>query len=202
MNVIQEKMFDFIYTMSLRDSILRNAYKFPKKELFNNNHAKNLLRNYLNKVLEGQPFCFNDIERAIETSFLNFLGNNNFTFGNSQKLVNMTFKYAYLFCYKNEKLKIYFTNCHCPMDNIMINIAIEELEKIDCRTLSIQDKQTLQKITFRGYKTKLRQAWSNITKENTNQYELFQQIINFLAKLKNVTPLEYDYLMWNQQEEF
>ena len=202
MNIIQDKMFNFIYTLSLRDALLRNAYKYPKKPLFNNIHARDILKNYVNDVLNGANYNFYEIEKEIENSFRNFLGNNTFTFGNSQKLVNMTFKYAYLFCYKNNQLTKCFSHCHCPMDNIMINVVIDEIKNLQNKTLTEKQKRILNSLTSKGYKTFLRKPWSQITQNNIDQYTLFQNIVKFLADMQNITPLQYDYLMWDKQEDY
>ena len=43
-------------------------------------------------------------------------------FGLSQKLVNMTFKYMYIFddYISDDNLKLDFSNCHCPLDSIIL----------------------------------------------------------------------------------
>ena len=49
----------------------------------------------------------------------------NFSFGNAQKLINMTIKHIYLHTYTIDSLgfpsiRERFRYCHCPMDSIML----------------------------------------------------------------------------------
>lgn len=57
-----------------------------------------------------------------------------FTFGNVQKLVNMTAKYMFLSAYENENKRVLFKHCHCPMDGIMIRAIRKKLPSIKCNT--------------------------------------------------------------------
>lgn len=109
---------------------------------------------YNDMLSRGKYYLTNELNNQIKDNFYNILKDNNYTFskklfketillfGNSekiynyknhtyvtrvgltQKLINMTFKYLYVF--QDEiKLNIDFSKCHCPIDSIIF----EELEK-------------------------------------------------------------------------
>ena len=46
-------------------------------------------------------------------------GGDGFTFGNAQKLVNMTAKYMFLRAYGDNGERSKFEGCDCPMDGVM-----------------------------------------------------------------------------------
>ncbi len=198
---INDQIFNFVYEVALRDATLRKAYTGSLDNLRDNKDAKNILRKYIDDIIQGRANknLFYSTEEKIEESFAEHLlgTNSQFTFGNIQKLINMTVKYMFIICYNDNKLKENFNLCHCPMDNVMINIAIDELEKINKDNLRTDDLENLKRFLKRGNKTFLRKSWSKIESNNIEQYNLYQQIISFLAKQQGVSPIEYDYLLWN-----
>lgn len=115
---------------------------------------------------------------------------NTFTFGNIQKMINMTVKILYCGYYFQEDLRECFRNCHCPMDGIMINIVREQYGEhgTDARLRNVHWSQV---------------RWSHLVFQNTNNlcsrsyYDDFQQMVRELAEREGLIPIEYDFVNWN-----
>ena len=182
------KIFDFVYEMAMRDATMRSAFSGDRKNIRQNLQAKNAVQKYIDDILTGKDYSFYETEAVVE----NALSQYGFSFGNCQKLINMTAKYFYIATYNNEAIKNNFVNCHCPMDSIMIRNAINSyLKKNETVFYGKKDvKKTLANV-----------SWSRLTRDSQGnipyQYEVFQRVIAILAKEKNMTSLEYDYLTWN-----
>ena len=159
--------------------------------------AKQLVKEYVDDIIAGKNPNFYAVEKAVETAFDQFIPGKNFTFGNCQKLINMTVKYFYIVTYSCLSIRSNFNNCHCPMDNVMIECVISELDKANVTLDDINNKNKLnivipqKKKISKGY---LRNSWSNITQQNHKQYDLFQAAVKYLAQQRGVSPIEYDYL--------
>lgn len=110
---------------------------------------------------------------------------NHFTFGNAQKLVNMTAKYMYLRSYGDSNERKLFKFCHCPMDGTMIRIV----------------KEKYPKASF-----KADYSWSTL--ENSGDkilgvYVEFQKYIQDMVqkerhnrKDEDIIPLDMDFIYW------
>lgn len=108
----------------------------------------------------------------------------------------MTMKYLYIMCYKNNYLRDRFSACHCPMDGIMTDKVINKLKE-----LKKNGDSSVQKYTQRGYIGFLKnKSWSKLEVSDKNIYEQFQKTVKFLADKENLSPLEYDYYLWNKKE--
>lgn len=153
--------------------------------MLNCKEAKKHVRKYIDDIITGKKTDFYTVETDVETAFGQFIPGKNFTFGNCQKLINMTVKYFYMVTYSDPTIRSHFNDCHCPMDNVMINMAITELKK---------SGETLA--NFNTTSANLRKSWSRIERNNHVQYDLFQAIVKYLAQQQGVNPIEYDYLMW------
>ena len=198
MGEINDASFDFVYELALRDATLRNAYNGDMDELRNNSTAKKEVKLYIEKLLgtEEPSDIFMETANSLGNAFRDSL-----TFGNIQKLINMTTKYFYISCYYDKTLRNKFIKCHCPMDSVMVDTVIHELEALKKESKDTFQQEKIKKFLKRGNKTLLRKPWSNMSfndAEEDQQYWLFQQIVCFLAEQKNILPIEYDYLMWNQ----
>ncbi len=90
-------------------------------------------------------------------------------YGLSQKLVNMTFKYLYVFD-DLIGMSIDYSNCDCPIDSIII------------------DKKLNQKGKF---------VWSKLKKEEYEelQKKIYEKV-NLEKEYKNLGRLLYDFLNW------
>lgn len=198
------EIFDFVYAIAMRDATQQKAYEligyktskgakklddYKKEELLQNSIAKNIISKYIDDIIAGNNPNFYDVEKDVEESFASFIKGKKylsfFTFGNCQKLINMTVKYFYIVTYPCPTIRSYFNNCHCPMDNVMIKTVKRELKN---------NKKPLK--DFNITSAELSKSWSRIVQGNTSQYDTFQDIVKYLAKQQGVNPIEYDYLMW------
>ena len=205
-DVVREKIFDFAYQMAMRDATLQKAYYDEekindKKHLLDCKKAKRIVKEYIDCILTGNntPDFFIK-EKEVEDAFSEDLGNDypDFTFGNTQKLINMTAKYMFISCYNEPSLFERFAKCHCPMDSKMVEIVIKQVDTPEAERYVLDiSKRYIQsdseKKTWRAY---LRKPWSNISAEDHNQYLFFQEIVSYLGRKCGFTPLEFDYFYW------
>ena len=133
-----------------------------------------------------------------------------FTFGNIQKLINMTIKYMFRVCYLDKEKRRYFVYCHCPMDRIMIEIVSQEYKSAVVK-YSLEDEGNL--LIQSPWRTKTgpsKITWSKIgfpnqesneDFQNHKVYEDFQQMVRALAQKEHISPIEYDYMHWSAPSE-
>ncbi|MBQ2634099.1 MAG: hypothetical protein IJF88_05935 [Oscillospiraceae bacterium] len=241
---IKEKIFDFAYEMAMRDATLRTAVlrktENNKNESEEENKekdtskikalsgctdAKKIVKDYIDCFIYGKDIpCFFRVESKVETILNNYVNSQHwydkaeFTFGNAQKLINMTAKYMFISCYHEDSLRKNFRECHCPMDNIII-----ETIKIDAHN-TFRDKLTgiiTQIITqsnkiieqfrlgvpipvekskrWKGYLNN-NEGWSMIKTGDIGRYVFFQELVKALGdtKEKCLSPLEYDLCYWGR----
>lgn len=188
MGYVDCRIFDFVYEMAMRDATMRTAFFGDRKNIRQNLQAKNAVHRYIVNILSGNEYDFYETESVVE----NALSKYGFSFGNCQKLINMTAKYFYIASYGNEAIRKNFEKCHCPMDSVMIKNAV---------SFYSQKKDDKVCGDAKGVKKALANvSWSRLTRDQGNapyQYELFQKVIANLAKEDDMTPLEYDYYAWN-----
>lgn len=216
---IDEEVFSFVYEMAMRDATLQMAYKGEKSAPKKCEDAKKIIRKYIDSLLNDDAPDFYEVEKDFEERINEELkqhGANSFsfTFGNCQKVINMTVKYFYIATYANEELREKFKGCHCPMDGIIIGRIIGELKEItgekkchrcpktnnlfqdiirgDDKCKDIKE-EVLESLTINS----IQGAWSQIDIRNNLSYKLYQSVIKYLADKKGVSPIEYDYLVWN-----
>lgn len=204
---ILSKIFEFTYMCALRDAILREAFKGEKTWVENVVAAKVILRTYIDKVLNSEfdsqanhDKCFLEIANKIckvinEAKPQNGIAT--FSFGNAQKLINMTVKYIYSFCYQNPNLRDGFRYCHCPLDSIMLNKVWQLCE--DHYGGSNQRREKL------GRSDEFLKPWGNEGSNNEIQpnlidfpkrYLLFQKAVKDIIGQGDIFPIEFDYLEW------
>lgn len=221
---IDDKIFEFVYIAAMRDATQQRAFSANNKKLLwdrqNGEGAevtdarqqiKNLLKDYIDSILntdvDNAPIGFNMLAENVKNAVNDLIKEAKitgaeFTFGNAQKLINMTAKYMFIATYDNETLRKRFERCHCPMDGIMIEKIITMLENRD----DIRSKFGLRK---RDWKTELRTpTWSNIDKPEEG-YDRFQSIVNSLRDDKStlekfgahkpLSRLEFDYFVWTTE---
>lgn len=208
-------IFDFIFEMAFRDATLRSAFKNPYKPAQNadkdfsdlkeriKSAVKQIVRDYIDSIMNDEPDkevkgVNNVILDVFETA--NKLNEENesdqarrFTYGNAQKLVNMTAKYYFILCYDNPDLIKNFEQCHCPMDSVMIKIIL--------RKLSEQSNDI--KAEFTNIKLKNNTPWSKLPLDKAidstppDEYNEFQSIVKRLAGLEDINPIQFDYKYWD-----
>lgn len=204
-------IFNFAFDMALRDATLQKAYRgTDKKILRENDEARRFVKEYIHDIfIECHP-CFYDIEKKVEESYNRFIGDNKlvdsegkpaeFSFGNSQKLINMTAKYMYITAYTDDAVRAKFQCCHCPMDSIMVEKVKKKIEEAESSDEEFREriKQLAERFTNSPrWKTFLSQPWSGINSSDYCQYDLFQSMVSLLAQREQLSPIEFDYRYWN-----
>ncbi len=210
-NSIDDYLFEFAYSIALRDAVMQKAYEGEKKHLANNIEAKMLVKKYIQKVFNGENPCFYSTEKEVENSFKRLHFGTScpvFSFGNTQKLINMTAKYMFLATYNDEEKRDRFKCCHCPVDSIMLGKVIELVEELsekdkevlkeillNKRVLAFESKDGSSKIKIfeKGWKAEFTKPWSKI---KTDRYDTFQAIVKYLAEKENTNPIGFDYMHW------
>lgn len=195
-----DDIFMFIYISAIRDAVSRKAYngaKKPLEKLEELDQLKDTLSELINNVLNNKYSCQNDYDKdylktAIEIcKIINQKeSNGKFSFGNSQKLINMMLKYFYITSYADKDKKELFKFCHCPMDGQILRKVWRKRKSLSCNI----------KI---GKYDEFNKGWGNEDFEDTNgkkdfskRYKIFQQAVRDLADKENMSPLEFDYHYW------
>ena len=204
--LLSDKVFDFIYICAMRDAILQKAFIGEKAWIDKIDKPKHILRTYIDKIL-NQEFktqachdafflkTVNEICKEIN-SFKPDYAKDVFSFGNAQKLINITAKYIYGICYSHPQLRTGFQYCHCPLDSIMLNKVwkmYKEQYGEDMR------KRKLCSSEF------FCQSWGSEGQQGNTQPELskfpirytkFQSAVNDIIGEGTLYHLEFDYLFW------
>lgn len=200
MEKLKRKIFGFAYGSALGDATRQQAFQGRESQLRDCKEAKVIVQEYMDNLLAGRAVDFYRTVQEVERAFQRYIHQHNiqgeFRFGNAQKLLNMTAKQLYIAVYADESLRAKFKDCHCPMDGVMVAHLIGKLDKAEGLPKRLADYTR-----ERGWKGKLRGAWSRITFDDREQYEIFQEGIRFLANREGVSPIEYDYLVWGTPQD-
>ncbi len=195
-----DNLFHFVYVCAMRDAVLQKAYVGEKKWLWTTEtiQAENSVRKYIDHLLEigfqsqkeHDGYFMNvvlEVCNIINEKITVDKKEGHFSFGNAQKLINITCKYFYITCYKYTDLRNNFKYCHCPMDSILLDYVWK----------IIKNNQNMTSFEFK-------KSWGNEELKNDgdcnfelpDRYMLFQESIRYLASQKNIFPIEYDFLVW------
>ena len=117
--------------------------------------------------------------------------NQEFTFGNTQKLINMTVKYIYISAYvqRCEEFRNLFADCHCPLDRRMAAVVGKEFDETDDEAAQVIKEESSD--IYKKINKDI--TWSKVDKET---YNCYQQMVRLLAEKKNLIPIEYDFVKW------
>ena len=187
------RIFDFAYQDAMRDATLEKAYTGDKTDALKNHpKAKRAVKDYIDFLLakeQSKKDVKEKFEKAVKAVINDFDDGSEetFTFGNAQKLINMTAKYIFIGCYAYPQLTKHFQYCDCPMDNIMAKLVADAAEKDP----ELKSKIFRKKSTLQGWSSKK-------LKEGTgkDEYDLYQDLVRALAEKEDLSPLEYDYEHW------
>ena len=195
--ISQRNIFEFVYTMALRDATLQKAYEGKKQHFFDNETAKKTVEDYAQKVLGGQmstqEIADQETEKAIQQLVKDF-SDEGFTFGNAQKLLNMTMKYLYISAYgdtaKEQDYRDRFQFCHCPMDSQMIKYVLRRRTEKEVAAILGENTRALYDDT----------RWSKLADKSdvaphnsTAAYYDYQRIIRALSTKEECIPIEFDF---------
>lgn len=211
-NVMDRTILEFVYVLAMREATLQLAYEGEKKWLTKvknddgtpNKEVEafvNVLEEHANAVMGGETF---DTQEQYNSSFYkvaedicNKINANKrdekdtFSFGNAQKLINMTMKYLYIMCYKDSEKRELFRFCHCPMDSILLKHVWKQRNELSDKTMK----------RMKGYKVFLASWGSEDFNDNDDsRYKTFQAAIKELNG-NDQYALEYDYKIWITKSE-
>ena len=213
---INSKTFSFIYGCALRDAILQKAFKGKKDWIAKIYPAQEAVKEYIDRILNGdfkedddKIKCAHD-EVFIQTAVKLCKAINdkkpqeaedNFSFGNAQKLINMVVKHIYAHTYSihfigNKDIRDYFRFCHCPMDSIML-LNVWKTYKSTFDSSERKDKL--------GESNDFLKAWGNEDFDEDNKAP--QRYIRYQSAIKEIInsskseifPIEYDYIVWKNE---
>ena len=191
-NEINDKIFDFIYREAFGDATRRTTCASQSESFLKNEEAKTIVHNYIDSILNNRKIKAVDVAQDVVRTI-----GGSFTFGNAQKLVNMTAKYFYLLVYRDQGLRFCFDQCDCPMDLSMKQTVIKAYKRFLDQNNQKHRGNTLLTIKKDGKDTINWDwvAWSKLTtKEDIEIYNNFQSIVRFLAGREKISPIEYDYI--------
>ncbi len=198
--LMQKKAFEFIYGCALQDATLQKAFKGEKNWIKQSDAPVMLLNEYILKVLNNEFLSqanhdafFLDTANKICAQI-----NNNkpegketdvFSFGNAQKLINITVKHTYTFCYHTHSLREGFRFCHCPLDSVML----ENVWNLCKGKIDLGKKYDFCKAW--GAEGMIGNAQPELDKL-PERYSLYQNAIRNLIGCGDMFPIEFDYIIW------
>lgn len=188
--LLPEYIFDFIYGEAMNDATRRTNAASIKNTDLDRTALKGRVKKYVESLINGENPNFCDWVEGTE-NILKKAGINEFTFGNIQKLVNMTIKYLYVRYYDNEEIKSRLKLCDAPMDRIMVCFVYESYYVVQGTTS--KEKRNIEKPGF-----EIDCAWSNLT--NNCEYNAFQKAIDIIIEKKklDISRIEFDYMYWEK----
>ena len=180
----------------MTDATKRTSSATFKDDLINNVDAKVIVKRHIKNILKNEP---EDVITVI-TKVANFFKNdeNGFSFGNAQKLVNMTVKYFYIMTYDNKTDRSLFRKAHCPMDRIMRDIVVKKYKA----AIAEDDKQKNKRVEYYSRDDGSGEtsdwssvAWSKIDDRNVERYRKFQEMVSYLCEIDedSIYPIDFDY---------
>lgn len=191
----------------MRDATRQRAYSGKRKWLYEGLDSDNPkdsrveaykdLKKHIDKILSGS-YVNADAEKY-DRDFLTLASkicssvnadkhkhnSKGFSFGNAQKLINMTIKYFYIMTYRDESKRELFKNCHCPMDGNMLRIVYDK------------EKEYINLQGFNEY-TFVEKGWGAMDFENGSipkRYECFQNCVRKQISTE-LNSIEYDFNKW------
>ena len=197
-------VFGFVYHIAMDDATKQMAYGGKKSDIEKMEEIKACVQKYIDGLLSGGNTAFYETAKTISE----IVGEDSeFTFGNIQKLINMTAKYMYILCYQDESLRDNFRECHCPMDSFMIRVVRKNYKELYESKKWPRDLLEIQYGNGKCGEDGSLISWSKIKNYETDGpdslavYNKYQGMVNYLSKDRGVYPIEYDYLMWKAEIE-
>ena len=194
---MQDYLFDFAYGEALRDAINQQSFKGEKNYLYDCEEGKAVVRTYIDVIFKGEHPSFAEAEKNAKAAFNKFIrnerpeSNQRFTFGNTQKLINMTVKYIYVSAYvqRCEEFRNLFADCHCPLDRLMAGMVREEFDQADDEAAQVIKEESSD--IYKKINKDI--TWSKVDEKT---YNCYQQMVRLLAERENLIPIEYDFVKW------
>lgn len=200
-SIMNERAFAFIYGCALRDAVLQKAFTGKRAWIIDVAKARKSVKAYIDRILNGDfpedgdkdahDKLFLETAKAVCQALNSYEkkpdGAGSFSFGNAQKLINMTVKHVYLHTYTISRLatpsfRDRFRHCHCPMDSIMLK-KVRDLKKDG---LSSGFLKPWGKEDFKGGESM------------PDRYCEFQTAIRDMISTSggDIFPIEFDFAVW------
>ncbi len=206
--ILANMVFEFIFGCAMRDAILQQAFKGKKDWVGKDKQAKIHLRKYIDKLFENEFKTQQDHDdyflktaNAICKSINNHKtkeATDSFSFGNAQKLINMTAKYLYIMCYSSPELRNRFRFCHCPLDSIMLKTVWKQYGERNGSAIRRQELNINTVFCASWGDEDLNENGVQLEiKSFPARYAAFQKAVKELIGENNIYSIEYDYLYWN-----
>lgn len=209
MGKVSDKIFEFIYGCAMRDAILQKAFIGEKRWVYDVHGAKIAVKKYIDSILgntivsqEQHDKIFLATADIVCREINNYANKpssvlDDFTFGNAQKLINITVKHFYSICYYDCSMANVFKFCHCPMDFIMLENVwgfYAEFEGCD-------NKKRKQDFGNDFLKSWGREDFEFIEGkiDFPKRYLKYQEIVKKWAQKVGCTPIEFDFYFWNMK---
>ena len=108
---------------------------------------------------------------------------NKLTLGQSQKVVNMFFKYLYTFLDNTIVVQEQFVNCDCPIDRTILKQIATKQQSY--KNIYLTPKGILK------YKNKTYDAWTKI-----DNFDLYIELQEMIENLSSGSRLDFDFSEW------
>ena len=197
-------MFNFAYSLSFKDATIRKAFSKKQDEEYKDFHSIKCslkeglyddVKTYISYIFDGKANLGTCDEFIIKTCTEAERIDDSFSYGNAQKLINMTAKYMYLSCYENSNLRDLFKYCHCPMDSIMLKYVVNNCSNTE--TFYLGGKERKMWNSFSWSSLTLSDVKSAKQKGLMDPHHAFQSMVNGM-KSDNMNSIEFDYCYYNQ----
>ena len=177
-------VFNFCYEMAVNDAMNRVSDKGEKDEVLKNDEIKNIIKEYVERIIKGEKLNFCNKVKSIEE--IKYKDDKSLNFSRIQKLINMTVKYVYMQYYDNKIIRQRFGNCGAPMDSYMIQFVYDSY------------------LVIFGKKPEFRKGLSWSTLKDETEYNLYQDAIdtiimdeNIIGDHEMINRIEFDYMFWD-----
>lgn len=202
-------VFEFVFECAMRVAISQRAFKGKKDWIRKVSEAQSSLREYIDKLFKNK---FNS-QTSHDKCFLKTVNSicksindkkpadvtDTFSFGNAQKLVNMTVKYLYIVCFHDPELRSKFEFCHCPLDSILLDTVWKRIGEIHGKKMRVQILGKHEVFCASWGDEELNEGGNQPnSKTLPKRYATFQNAIRMIIGDGTLYPIEFDYLNWNQ----
>lgn len=202
---MDDQILRFVYIEAMRDATLQKAYDNPDKKWLKSNEIYKMVEDDLKELVYKVTTERFKSEKEYDDYFYNVIKtirckinekkeeNKEFTFGNTQKLLNIMLKYFYIYSYNNDDIKSRFKYCHCPMDGQMMEYLWKNREKIKIDKIKKEFVISWGDLDFND---------DSIIPEQYIEYQsAIREMIKEDDRVDNeMSPIEYDYYIWSQLE--
>lgn len=172
-------------SIKVRDEFIDHVLVTSLNELFDKDPNEKLFDEWHEKICEEIKNYYND------------KGYNDFSVGKAQKWINMSLKYASIYCYTIEKkLKPFFKFFHVPIDRYVAKPIVREL-RVELPTVGDFKMPSEDEYdTFDADKKNY--SWSKI--DDYDSYFKCQKEIRKKCEAKNIIPLKWEFNAWNDEK--